>query len=56
LGYVIGIPLYLLAYIRAHGESWMTSVTLAGGALLVTYLVLMEFLRVPLPVWPLGFG
>jgi hypothetical protein len=55
LGYLAGIPLYLLAYFRAHGESWLMSISLALGALAVTYFVFIVFLRVNLPVMPLGF-
>jgi hypothetical protein len=55
LGYLAGIPLYLLAYFRAHGESWLTSVSLSLAALAVTYFVFIVFLRVHLPIMPLGF-
>lgn len=56
LGYLAGIPVYLLAYFRAHGESWLMSIALALGALAVTYLVFMVFLKVRLPVMPIGFS
>jgi hypothetical protein len=56
LGYLAGIPLYLLVYFRAHGESWPTSLALSLGALAVTYFVFILFLKVRLPVMPLGFG
>lgn len=55
LGYLAGIPLYLLAYFRAHGESWMVSVALSLAALAVTYFVFIVFLRVHLPIMPIGF-
>lgn len=54
-GYLIGLPLYVLAYMRAHGESWATA---AGGAALclaVVYGVFMKFLAVPVPVHPWGW-
>ncbi len=55
-GYLAGIPIYLVAYFRAHCESWLLSLTLAGGALAVTYLVFIVALKVRLPVMPLGFS
>jgi hypothetical protein len=55
LGYLAGIPVYLLAYFRAHGEPWWLSLVLSLGALAVTYFVFIVFLRVNLPIMPLGF-
>jgi len=56
LGYLAGIPVYLVAYFRAHGESWRMSLALAGGALAVTYLVFIVLLKVRLPIMPIGFS
>ncbi len=55
-GYLAGIPIYLVAYFRAHGETWLLSLLLAGGALAVTYFVFIIALKVRLPVMPLGFS
>jgi hypothetical protein len=55
LGYLAGIPIYLLAYFRAHGESWLMSISLSLAALAVTYFVFIVFLRVHLPIMPIGF-
>lgn len=54
LGYPAGITLYLLVYFLAHGQGWLTSVILSLAALAVTYFVFIVFLRVNLPVWPIG--
>ncbi len=56
LGYPAGITAYLLVYFLAHGQSWLTSVLLSAAALAVTYFVFIVFLRVNLPVWPIGLG
>lgn len=56
LGYPVGITAYLLVYFLVHGQGWLTSVLLSAAALAVTYFVFIVFLRVNLPVWPLGFG
>ena len=56
LGYLIGIPVYLMIYFRAHGQSWGLSLILSGAAMAVTYFVFMRFLGVNLPVMPVGFG
>ena len=55
-GYLAGIPLYLLAYFKAHGENWRTSILLSISALIVTYFVFIVFLKVRLPIMPIGFG
>lgn len=56
LGYPAGITLYLLVYFLAHGQGWLTSVLLSAAALAVTYFVFIVFLRVNLPVWPIGLA
>lgn len=56
LGYLAGIPVYLLIYLKAHGESWLTSVLLALAGLGVVYFVFLKFLKVLLPIAPIGFS
>jgi hypothetical protein len=56
LGYPAGICLYLLVYFMAHGQGWMISIILALAALAVTYFVFIVFLKVNLPVWPIGLA
>lgn len=56
LGYPAGITLYLLVYFLVHGQGWLVSVLLSAAALAVTYFVFIVFLKVNLPVWPIGFG
>ncbi|OGA13113.1 MAG: hypothetical protein A3H32_19105 [Betaproteobacteria bacterium RIFCSPLOWO2_02_FULL_63_19] len=55
-GYPAGIPLYLMAYFRGHGERWAVSIALSLVALAVTYFVFILMLKVRLPVLPLGFS
>lgn len=55
-GYLIGIPIYLMAYFKAHGQSWWLSTLLSAAALAVTYFVFMKFLGVNLPITPIGFN
>jgi hypothetical protein len=56
LGYPAGICLYLLVYFRAHGQGWTSTIALSLAALAVTYFVFIVFLRVNLPVWPIGLA
>lgn len=56
LGYLAGIPAYLLVYLKAHGESWLTSILLSLASLAVVYFVFLKFLRVLLPITPIGFS
>ena len=51
-GYLVGIPLYLLAYLRAHGESWLLSITISAAMCALIYFVFLKFLLVPLPLMP----
>ena len=55
LGYVIGLPLYVFAYLKAHGQGWRLSVALSLGTLAVVYLGFVKALGVLLPVLPVGF-
>jgi hypothetical protein len=53
LGFVFGPAAYLLAYLRAHGSSWLLSIAIAVGSLLVTWGLFIKALRVLLPLQPL---
>ena len=55
LGYVIGLPLYVFAYLKAHGQGWRQSVVLSLCTLAVIYLGFVKALGVLLPVLPVGF-
>lgn len=55
-GYPAGIPLYLMAYFRGHGERWGISIALSLVALAVTYFVFILMLKVRLPLLPIGFS
>lgn len=52
LGYVAGTAIYLLAYLRLHGERWLTATAFATVGALVVYFGFHEFLGVRLPVYP----
>jgi Tripartite tricarboxylate transporter TctB family len=56
LGFVFGPAAYLLAYLRAHGSSWLLSTAIAAGSLLVTWGLFIKVLRVLLPLQPLWLG
>ena len=56
LGYVIGLPLYVFVYLKAHEQGWITSGALSLATLGVVYLGFVKILAVPLPVFPVGLG
>lgn len=56
LGYPAGITLYIFAYLKAHGESWLMSIVLGTAGFAITYFVFVEALKVRLPVWPIGLN
>jgi hypothetical protein len=56
LGFVFGPAAYLLLYLRVNGSSWLLSVAIAAGSLLVTWGLFIKALRVLLPIQPLWFG
>jgi hypothetical protein len=56
LGFVLGPAAYLLAYLRAHGSSWLVSLAIAAGSILVTWGLFIKLLRVLLPIQPLWLG
>ena len=53
-GFVIGLPLYVLAYLRTHEQSWGLSAALSLGSLAVTYLIFVKLLGVGVLVPSLG--
>ena len=56
LGYVIGLPLYVFAYLKVHGQGWLLSGALSLGTLAVVYLGFVKILGVLLPVLPVGLS
>jgi hypothetical protein len=56
LGFVFGPAAYLLLYLRANGSSWLTSVAISAGSLIVTWGLFIKALRVLLPIQPLWLG
>ena len=56
LGFVFGPAAYLLLYLRAHGSSWLMSISIAAGSLVVTWGFFIKILRVLLPLQPLWLG
>ena len=53
-GYVIGLPLYVLVYLKTHGQGWVQSGVYFLATLAVVYLGFYKLLGVPLPLMPLG--
>ncbi len=56
LGYAIGLPLYVLIFLRAHGQGWRLSGLLSLATLAVVYLGFAKLLGVPLPLPPMGLS
>jgi len=54
LGYLVGLPLYVLVYLKAHGQGWRLSGLLSLATLAVVYLGFVKLLGVPLPLLPPG--
>lgn len=52
LGYVIGLPLYILAAVKLRGHGWVTSLATSAGGLAVVYFGFVVGLGVPLPLFP----
>lgn len=52
LGYAIGIPAFIAAYLVTHGFGWRLALILAASAFVVVYVGFAELLNVPLPLWP----
>lgn len=53
-GYLFGLALYVLVFMRTHGQGWALSLTMFVGTLATIYLVFMSLLRVSLPLFPHG--
>lgn len=54
LGYVIGLPLYVLVYLRTHEQGWVLSTALSLCTFAVIYLGFVKLLGVRLSVLPPG--
>lgn len=52
LGYLVGLPLYVLVYMRAHAQGWVLSLCVAAGTGLVTWVGFDLILGVLLPAFP----
>lgn len=47
LGFMIGMPLFMLIFLRLYGrESWVMSIALTVGTMIVLYLMFIDFLGV----------
>ena len=55
LGYVAGLPLYIFAYLKTHGQGWMVSAALAAATLAVVYGGFIRLLGISRPALPIGF-
>lgn len=51
-GYIVGLPLYVFVYFKAHGRGWMETVVYSAATLAVVYLGFYKLLGVPLPITP----
>jgi len=54
LGYAVGLPAYVAAFVGLRTRRWGLAAALAGGVFLVTYVGFHRLFLVPLPLWPLG--
>ena len=54
LGFSIGLPLYVFAYLKAHGRSWVQSTVMALSVLAIVYLFFVRVLGMPAGVFPAG--
>lgn len=52
LGYLVGPALFLLLYLRLHGEKWLTAILFAAGCAAFIYLGFHELLAVRVPLYP----
>jgi len=48
LGYIVALPLYLLIYLRFHGQKWRWSILLSAVMFLIVYVGFNSLLKVPL--------
>jgi hypothetical protein len=54
LGFAIGLPLYVFAYLKAHKRSWIQSAMVALCVLAVVYLFFVRVLGMPPGLFPAG--
>jgi hypothetical protein len=54
LGFAIGLPLYVLVYLKAHDRSWIQSVVVSICILAVVYLIFVRILAMPPGLFPAG--
>ena len=47
LGYLIAVPLFLLLYLKLHGEKWLTTIGISAVLMAVMYFGFVLFLQVP---------
>jgi hypothetical protein len=52
-GFVVGPALYLLAFLRVNGFSWLTAATIALASAAVTWGFFIKAIGILLPVAPL---
>jgi len=52
-GFVFGAAVYLLVCLRTNGFSWIASVVVALGSVLVTWGLFIKVLDILLPIYPL---
>ncbi|MYZ49963.1 tripartite tricarboxylate transporter TctB family protein, partial [Propylenella binzhouense] len=53
LGFLAGLPLYVIGIVRYHGHGWGIALALAAGTLATAYLLFWQVLSIPLPMLPL---
>ena len=54
-GYGIGLSLYVLLFLKAHGQGWRLAVVLSLCTFALVYFAFVKVLGVPLPMLPMGF-
>jgi DMSO reductase anchor subunit len=54
LGFAIGLPLYVLVYLKTHKQSWIQSVVISICVLAVVYLFFVRILGMPPGLFPAG--
>ncbi len=56
LGFVVGLPLYALVFLKARGEGWGTAAGLAFLCWAILYGLFVQALGVALPAAPFGWS
>ena len=54
LGFAIGLPLYVFAYLKAHNRNWIQSTVVALCVLAIVYLFFVRILGMPPGLFPAG--